>query len=160
MTFEILKAVKTSTLIFSVVTTCGLLGRYQRFRLTYCPCVQCVPEDKQHFGETYLTAYLKMEAVCFCPKRWYLYKSLTVTTQKTNIDYYKGRFTRFWSGKKCEVNASPKFITGLTFPPSTHLTYRCTPKPIFLFPKIVSDKGEYKILLVITSKSFIFLSPN
>jgi hypothetical protein len=36
MRFEALPAVKKSMLIFWVVTSCGLVGRYQRFGGTYC----------------------------------------------------------------------------------------------------------------------------
>jgi hypothetical protein len=36
MRFEVLTAVKMSMLVFWVVTPCGLVGRFQRFRKTYC----------------------------------------------------------------------------------------------------------------------------
>jgi hypothetical protein len=36
MRFGVLAALKKSLLVFSGVTLCGLVGRYQRFRETYC----------------------------------------------------------------------------------------------------------------------------
>jgi hypothetical protein len=38
--FEALTVVKISTLVLWVVTTCGLVDRYQRFEGTYCVCLQ------------------------------------------------------------------------------------------------------------------------
>jgi hypothetical protein len=40
MRFNILTAVKISMLVFWVVTPCGLVGRYHRFRGTYCLSLQ------------------------------------------------------------------------------------------------------------------------
>jgi hypothetical protein len=42
----ILIAVKTSVLVFRVVATCGLVGRYQFFRGTYCLHFLGCPEMK------------------------------------------------------------------------------------------------------------------
>jgi hypothetical protein len=42
MRCDVLTAVKTSMLVFCVVTPCGLIGRYQRFGDTYCFHLQCL----------------------------------------------------------------------------------------------------------------------
>jgi hypothetical protein len=77
--FEVLTAVKISTLVFWVVTPCGLVGRYQRFGGTHC-------HHLQHFGR--LLQYVP-------PKRWYIPTSPHgVTTQKTSINAYYLCFER------------------------------------------------------------------
>jgi hypothetical protein len=43
-TFEILTAVKMSMPVFWVVTPCGLVGRYQLLRGTYCVHIHFSPE--------------------------------------------------------------------------------------------------------------------
>jgi hypothetical protein len=44
MRFEVLTVVKTSVLVFWVVTLCGLAYRYQHLGGTYCLCIFS-PED-------------------------------------------------------------------------------------------------------------------
>jgi hypothetical protein len=67
----VLTAVKMSMLVFWVVTPCGLVGRYQRFRGTYCLLLQ---------GFLSPSSAPKMEALCF--------SETLVSTFKSTRRYY------------------------------------------------------------------------
>jgi hypothetical protein len=56
--FEVLTAVKTSILVFWVVTPSGFAGRYQRFERTYCLHIQGAEDGESMFFETLVSTPL------------------------------------------------------------------------------------------------------